>query len=81
MKTTVTHMTMMTDYSVKLNKPILICPSMNTMMYEHPITAKQLSTLGLWGYYIIPAQSKKLVCGDVGMGAMASLEEIVLRVK
>lgn len=25
-----------------LKKPIVACPSMNTMMWEHPITAKQL---------------------------------------
>jgi phosphopantothenoylcysteine decarboxylase len=29
----------------KLIKPIIVCPAMNTMMWEHPITSKQLFQL------------------------------------
>ena len=28
-----------------VNKPLFFCPAMNTLMYEHPMTAKQIATL------------------------------------
>ncbi|EEB09815.1 Phosphopantothenoylcysteine decarboxylase, putative [Pediculus humanus corporis] len=60
-----------------MNKPFLFCPAMNTRMYEHPITSKQISTLTSWGYIEIPVVSKMLVCGDKGLGAMAEVDTII----
>lgn len=39
---------------------------MNTVMWEHPITAQQLGQLKAFGYVEIPCVAKKLVCGDQG---------------
>lgn len=50
---------------------------MNTAMWEHPITAQQLETIKLWGATIVDPQEKLLACGEVGNGAMASVETIV----
>ena len=47
---------------------------MNTMMWDHPITNKQLTVLEEWGCTTISPQSKKLICGDIGKGAMASVQ-------
>uniref|UniRef100_A0A8C4SR31 Phosphopantothenoylcysteine decarboxylase n=1 Tax=Erpetoichthys calabaricus TaxID=27687 RepID=A0A8C4SR31_ERPCA len=58
-------------------KPLLICPAMNTAMWEHPLTCRQLGTLKEFGYVEIPCIAKKLVCGDEGMGAMAEVCTIV----
>ncbi|XP_068882070.1 phosphopantothenoylcysteine decarboxylase isoform X4 [Aphelocoma coerulescens] len=47
-----------------LSKPLLFCPAMNTAMWEHPITARQVEQLKGFGYTEIPCVVKKLVCGD-----------------
>ncbi|NP_001344844.1 phosphopantothenoylcysteine decarboxylase isoform X3 [Mus musculus] len=64
-----------------LNKPLLFCPAMNTAMWEHPLTAQQVAQLKAFGYVEIPCVSKKLVCGDQGLGAMAEVETIVAKVQ
>ncbi|XP_021082519.1 phosphopantothenoylcysteine decarboxylase isoform X4 [Mesocricetus auratus] len=63
------------------SKPLLFCPAMNTAMWDHPITAWQVGQLKAFGYMEIPCVSKKLVCGDQGLGAMAEVETIVEKVK
>jgi phosphopantothenoylcysteine decarboxylase len=37
----------------KLIKPILVCPAMNTLMWEHPATSEHLTKLHKWGYTIV----------------------------
>lgn len=54
---------------------------MNTAMWEHPLTAQQVAQLKAFGYVEIPCVSKKLVCGDQGLGAMAEVETIVAKVQ
>lgn len=60
-----------------VGKPLVFCPAMNTKMYQHPITSVQLETLKLWGYVEVPVVEKTLICGDVGLGAMAEVSTIV----
>lgn len=48
------------------SRPLLFCPAMNTAMWQHPITAQQISKLVEFGYVEIPCIAKKLVCGDKG---------------
>jgi phosphopantothenoylcysteine decarboxylase len=86
-------------------RPVVLAPAMNTLMWEHPFTARHLRQLaadasagmpppGLdleefvgWineacpKLRIVPPVSKRLACGDVGVGAMAGLEEIVAAVR
>jgi phosphopantothenoylcysteine decarboxylase len=63
------------------DKPICIAPAMNTMMWEHPITAESLTRLTKWGYQIIEPISKTLACGDEGIGAMAEPSSINFALK
>jgi phosphopantothenoylcysteine decarboxylase len=58
-------------------KPVLFCPAMNTQMWLHPVTGKQVELLTSWGFTLVPCVEKTLVCGDSGFGAMAHLETIV----
>ena len=58
-------------------KPVIVCPAMNTAMWEHPLSHRQLRDLKSLGYHVVPPIEKELVCGDVGMGAMASIPTIV----
>ncbi|XP_026543054.1 phosphopantothenoylcysteine decarboxylase [Notechis scutatus] len=60
-----------------VSKSLLFCPAMNTLMWEHPITARQVGQLKEFGYVEIPCIVKKLVCGDEGRGAMAEISTIV----
>ncbi|CAK8989517.1 unnamed protein product [Durusdinium trenchii] len=62
-------------------KPLVLAPAMNTIMWEHPSTAKHLKTLEDWfGCWVVPPVSKRLACGDVGRGALASVSDIMERI-
>ncbi|QQP42327.1 Phosphopantothenoylcysteine decarboxylase [Caligus rogercresseyi] len=50
---------------------------MNTGMWNHPITAKQVQTLKDWGFIEIPVVEKLLMCNQRGPGAMAEPLTIV----
>lgn len=63
------------------HKPLLVAPAMNTFMWESPFTEKHLSVLKSLGAKVIPPVSKVLACGDVGQGAMASVDNIAATVK
>lgn len=69
---------------VRMAKPILVAPSMNTAMWKQPITTKQVKVLEEeWGvrsggwFEVIHPMEKELACGDVGGGAMRDWREIV----
>ncbi|KAJ1790619.1 hypothetical protein LPJ59_005130, partial [Coemansia sp. RSA 2399] len=60
-----------------MNKPRIVCPAMNPMMWEHPITDTQIAVLGgQLGFHVVSPIAKGLACGDIGMGAMAEPEVI-----
>jgi phosphopantothenoylcysteine decarboxylase len=87
------------------NRPVILAPAMNTLMWEHPLTAQHLRQIAAghlvvppaaWEgepldleqlmdwinqtcpkLRIVPPVSKRLACGDVGVGAMAAVPEIV----
>jgi phosphopantothenoylcysteine decarboxylase len=61
--------------------PLIVAPAMNTLMWTHPFTEQHLSTLRSLGVVVIPPISKVLACGDIGAGAMASVDEIVIAVR
>jgi phosphopantothenoylcysteine decarboxylase len=61
-------------------KPILVAPAMNTLMWEHPATARHLAQIAAdvgTALHIVEPISKKLACDDVGVGAMAERDAIM----
>jgi phosphopantothenoylcysteine decarboxylase/phosphopantothenoylcysteine decarboxylase/phosphopantothenate--cysteine ligase len=62
-------------------KPALICPAMNTAMYEHPITQRNIETLKALGYNISEPREAMLACGDLGKGALADSEIIISQIE
>lgn len=67
-------------------KPLILAPAMNTAMWEHPLTQSQLDRVkSFWnlnresdnGIVIVEPQSKKLACGEIGTGALASVSDIL----
>lgn len=63
------------------NKPFIVAPSMNTRMYEHPVTKEHLDKISSWGIKIVPPIEKTLFCGDTGIGAMAQIDDIIKLIK
>ncbi len=64
------------------SKPVILAPAMNTQMWLHPTTQEHLDTLRTRGPgVIVHPQTKKLACGDTGIGAMAKIEDIVNAVR
>ena len=59
------------------SKPAIVCPAMNTHMWEHPATAPSVQTLESWGYTVVPPVVKALACGTTGIGAMAHVPTIL----
>jgi len=82
-------------------RPAVLAPAMNTLMWEHPLTARHLRQIAegagaekipcpmdldelmTWinrscpNLQVVPPQNKRLACGDVGVGALAEVGEIV----
>lgn len=68
-------------------KKIMIAPAMNTAMWRHPITRKQLKTIAQdWteddesSVIVLKPVEKELACGDTGSGAMMEWKQIVVHV-
>lgn len=56
--------------------PLLIAPSMNTKMLEHPATQKNLEILKSRGVKVIDSEIGLLACGTSGKGRLAEPENI-----
>lgn len=58
--------------------PTYIFPAMNTLMYEHPLTAEHLRVVrDVIRYNVVGPIGKNLACGDAGLGAMTEWRDIV----
>jgi len=62
------------------DKPILIAPSMNVMMWTHPATQANLQTLKARDVRVVGPGAGDLACGEVGDGRMAEVADIVAAV-
>lgn len=59
------------------DKPVMIAPSMNVMMWGHPATQANLATLERRGVLRIGPGAGDLACGEVGSGRLAEVTDIV----
>lgn len=59
------------------DKTRILCPAMNTNMWENPITQENIAKLKKFGWHIISPVEGMLACGDLGMGKLPSPKEIV----
>ena len=58
-------------------KPRIVCPAMNTDMYENPVTQRNLKTLAELGFTFVEPKADMLACGVVGKGALANIPDIL----
>jgi len=61
--------------------PMLMAPAMNNRMWENPIVQKNVNTLKECGVLFVGPVEGKLADGRIGMGRMADVEVIVLKVE
>lgn len=59
----------------------IICPAMNTNMYDSDENQNNLAILKSRGFIIIEGVSGRLACGDIGKGKLAPVEDIVSEIK
>ena len=67
---------MLTTTFLAASCPKILCPAMNTGMYENPITQKNLALVESYGMEIVEPANGLLACGDVGNGKLADIEII-----
>jgi phosphopantothenoylcysteine decarboxylase/phosphopantothenate--cysteine ligase len=59
------------------DKRVLIVPSMNVRMWEHPATQRNLATLTADGILSVGPDSGDMACGEYGPGRMAEVPAII----
>jgi len=72
-------------YEKSKEKKMIFAPAMNTDMYMHPITNEQIEKIEGWfdksevndRFLVVQPVEKKLACGVVGKGALASIGSIL----
>ena len=57
--------------------PVLIAPAMNTTMWEHPATQRNLQQLRSDGVHIMEPDAGEMACGTIGPGRLSEPERIV----
>jgi len=62
--------------------PVIVCPAMNTRMYEHPATQANIAELKKFGYVVVDPDCGRMACGDSGAGRLVEWDharEYILR--
>lgn len=57
--------------------PIIVCPAMNTGMYQNPITQENIAKLEAHGVTVMPPAVGYLACGVTGPGRLPEPQQIV----
>jgi phosphopantothenoylcysteine decarboxylase/phosphopantothenate--cysteine ligase len=57
--------------------PVLIAPAMNTTMWEHPATQRNVERLRADGVHFVAPDAGEMACGTIGPGRLSEPERIV----
>ena len=57
--------------------PVLIAPAMNTTMWQHPATSRNVRQLREDGVHILEPDEGEMACGTIGPGRLSEPERIV----
>lgn len=71
----------LTTFMLAVTKPKLICPSMNTLMYQSKAVQRNLELLKSDGCMITEPDAGELACGTTGPGRLPEPPEITDRLK
>lgn len=56
--------------------PKIVCPAMNTAMYDNPVTQDNLAACRKYGIVVVEPESGHLACGDNGRGKMPEPDKL-----
>lgn len=56
--------------------PKILCPAMNTRMYNNPVTQRNIAACREFGWTIVEPATGRLACQDTGKGKLADLGDI-----
>lgn len=65
-----------TTLALAFRGEILVCPAMDTDMWDHPATRRNVATLLQTGYDVLPPESGELASGLSGPGRLPEIERI-----
>ena len=68
---------MLTTTVLATKAPVLVCPAMNTAMYDNSVTTENFERLKKRGFIFLEGVEGELACGDAGRGRMAEPEKII----
>ena len=57
--------------------PLVVCPAMDSNMYEHPATQAHVEVLRARGVHLIGPEEGRLASGQVGTGRFSDVEKIL----
>ncbi len=63
------------------DKPVLIAPAMNAMMWAHPATRANIAALAARGVRQVGPEAGDLACGETGSGRMAEPSQILAAIE
>jgi len=63
----------LTSTALAFRGPVVVAPAMNTGMYAHPATTKNIETLRSRGVVVVEPGVGDLACGDSGPGRLADM--------
>jgi phosphopantothenoylcysteine decarboxylase/phosphopantothenate--cysteine ligase len=71
----------LSTFLLAVTSPIIVCPSMNTHMYQSRPVQRNLELLKGDGYHIVEPAAGDLACGTTGPGRLPEPEDILDRLK
>jgi phosphopantothenoylcysteine decarboxylase/phosphopantothenate--cysteine ligase len=57
--------------------PLVVCPAMDSNMYEHPATVVHVETLRSRGVHLVGPEDGRLASGQIGTGRFSDIEKIL----
>jgi len=67
-------------FMLAVTSPVIICPAMNTHMYENMAVQRNIDTLENQGYVILEPTAGELACGTTGPGRLPEPKNILDRI-
>ncbi|MEW6183704.1 MAG: bifunctional phosphopantothenoylcysteine decarboxylase/phosphopantothenate--cysteine ligase CoaBC [Bacillota bacterium] len=62
---------LLTTLLLAFKSPVILCPAMNSRMYENPVLQENIKKLEERGYVFVPPETGRLACGKAGTGRLA----------
>ncbi len=68
---------LLTTVALATKAPVLICPAMNTNMYENAVVRENMQKLAIRGCHVMAAGEGELACKTEGSGRLPDLQNIL----